>query len=215
MTRHLFQRRHFTRFALALWAASGHQARANGPFKVLVLGDSLSAEYGLPRGTGWVKLLADKVAQRKAPVQVVNASISGDTTSGGRSRLPALLAAHQPGLVVIELGGNDALRGLPVEMTQDNLTGMVKACQTAGAKVLLLGMQIPPNFGASYARQFNEVFSRVAQQQGAGVVPFFLRGVADAPDARALFQPDQIHPTAQAQPLMLGNVWPALEKLLP
>ena len=214
MTRNLFQRRDFTRFALGLLAASGVQAQANEPFKLLVLGDSLSAEYGLPRGTGWVRLLTDKLATRKVPVQVVNASISGDTTSGGRSRLPALLAAHKPGLVVIELGGNDALRGLALTQTQDNLIAMAQLAKAQGAKVLLLGMQMPPNYGADYAKQFENVFIQTAKQTQSRLVPFFLKGIGDDPDPLKWFQPDRIHPNAAAHPRLLANVWPELKKMI-
>lgn len=179
-----------------------------------MLGDSLSAEYGLARGTGWVALLEKKLAQEKIAATVVNASVSGETTSGGRSRLPALLAQHQPSVVVIELGGNDALRGLALQSTQDNLSWMLQAAQKAGAKGLLVGMQVPPNYGAGYARQFADTFAKVARAQKAALVPFFLKGVADGPDATAWFQPDRIHPRAEAHPQMLANVWPELVKLL-
>lgn len=181
---------------------------------ILVVGDSLSAEYGLKRGTGWVALLEGRLAQEKIPARVVNASISGDTTSGGRTRLPALLAQHKPTHVVIELGGNDALRGLPVSGTEENLSQMVQASQKAGAKVLLVGMQVPPNYGGDYTKRFSEVFAKVAKQHRTALVPFFLEGVADVADARALFQGDGIHPRAEAHPRMLDNVWPELKKLL-
>lgn len=181
---------------------------------LLVLGDSLSAEYGLKRGTGWVSLLEARLAQEKLDVRVVNASISGETTSGGRSRLPALLAQHRPSHVVIELGGNDALRGLPLSMTRDNLTWMTQAARQAGARVLLVGMQVPPNYGRDYGERFSELFVQVARQEQAAVVPFFLKGFADKPDAARYFQPDRIHPTEEAQPLMLATVWPELRKLL-
>lgn len=179
-----------------------------------MLGDSLSAEYGLKRGSGWVELLRQRLAREKSTASVINASISGDTTSGGRSRLPALLKTHQPSVVVIELGGNDALRGLPLSMTRDNLQTMVRASQQAGARVLILGMQMPPNYGAAYARDFASLFTAVARESQSAVVPFFLRGVADLPDATRLFQPDRIHPNEEAQGRMLDNVWPELKKLL-
>jgi len=202
------------------WSATAPAAHATSTTpaapenRVLVLGDSLSAEYGLQRGQGWVALLQARLAQEKPGVSLVNASISGDTTSGGRSRLPALLQQHRARVVVIELGGNDALRGLPLSMTQDNLLAMVQAARASGARVLLLGMQVPPNYGQAYARQFAEVFTTVARQGPAEVVPFFLKGVADGPDAARLFQADRIHPNAEAQARMLENVWPALKKLL-
>lgn len=181
---------------------------------ILVVGDSLSAEYGLKRGAGWVSLLEQRLAKEKIAAKVVNASISGDTTSGGRSRLPALLKQHKPTHVVLELGGNDALRGLPLDGTEANLSQMTQAAQQAGAKVLLLGMQVPPNYGGDYANRFSGLFAKVAKQHKAALVPFFLKGVADVPDAIKLFQADRIHPRGEAQPLMLDNVWPELKKLL-
>jgi acyl-CoA thioesterase I len=181
---------------------------------ILVVGDSLSAEYGLARGTGWVALLEKKLALEKITAKVVNASISGDTTSGGRSRLGALLAQHKPSHVVIELGANDALRGLPMKMTGDNLTAMTEAAQKAKAKVLLVGMQLPPNFGADYSKQFADTFDTVAKAKKTGLVPFFLKDVADIADPVKYFQADRIHPKAEAHPIMLGNVWPELKKLL-
>ena len=190
-------------------------SQAASPAPILVLGDSISAEYGLARGTGWVALLERKLGAEKINRPVINASISGDTTSGGRSRLPALLAQHQPGVVIIELGGNDALRGLPLSMTTDNLGWMTQAAQKAGAKVLLLGMQVPPNYGADYGRRFAGMFTSVAQAHQVAVVPFLLKGVADGPDALKLFQPDRIHPVQAAHPTLLNNVWPELKKLLP
>lgn len=174
-----------------------------------MVGDSLSAEYGLKRGTGWVALLGEKLAREKIAARAVNASISGDTTSGGRSRLPALLVQHKPAVVVIELGGNDALRGLPLTMTQDNLQAMAAAAQSAGAKVLLAGMQVPPNYGPDYNRQFAAAFTNTAKSHKAALVPFLLQGVADSQ-----FQADRIHPDETAHPIILNTVWPALRKLL-
>ena len=179
-----------------------------------MVGDSLSAEYGLKRGTGWVALLEQRLIQEKQAVKVVNASISGDTTSGGRSRLAGLLALHKPAWVIIELGGNDALRGLPLAQTQDNLQAMTKAAQTTGAEVLLVGMQVPPNYGQDYADKFIATFANVARSHKAALVPFLLKGVADRPDAIKFFQNDRIHPTEAAQPIMLDTVWPALVKLI-
>jgi acyl-CoA thioesterase I len=188
--------------------------RAQTPRTLLVVGDSLSAEYGLKRGEGWVALLQTRLDKEKLAVKVVNASISGDTTSGGRSRLPALLQQHRPHLVVIELGGNDALRGLPLKSTEDNLNTMTQAAKAAGAKVLIAGMAVPPNYGRQYGNDFIALFGSVASKQGAALVPFLLAGVADGPDAEAMFQPDRIHPKAEAHPRMLDNVWPALLPLL-
>ena len=211
-------RRHFiltaTVSALAGLCNAPALAQSRAPRSILVLGDSLSAEYGLPRGTGWVALLEKRLASEKLTATVVNASVSGDTTSGGRARLPSLLAQHQPSVVVIELGGNDALRGLPLKNTEDNLAAMVQAAQKTGARVLLVGMQVPPNYGSDYARRFAGMFESVARQHKTAVVPFFLKGVADVADAARWFQPDRIHPNAQAHPIMLDNVWPALRKLL-
>jgi acyl-CoA thioesterase-1 len=184
------------------------------PRSILVVGDSLSAEYGLRRGTGWVALLEKRLSTEKITGKVINASISGDTTSGGRSRLPALLAQHKPSHVIIELGGNDALRGLPLKMTQENLSAMTQAAQKAGAKVLLVGMQVPPNYGADYAKQFEKAFETVATAMKVPLVPFFLKGVADGADPLKLFQNDRIHPKEEAHPIMLDNVWPALKKIL-
>ncbi len=185
---------------------------------ILVVGDSLSAEYGLKRGTGWVALLEKRLAtgpNHAKAVQVVNASISGDTTSGGRSRLAALLAQHRPATVVIELGGNDALRGLPLEMTENNLTAMAQAAKKAGAKVLLVGMQVPPNYGGAYAADFAGLFPKVARAEKVALVPFFLKGIADVDDSAARFQADRIHPNESSQAGMLANVWPELKKLIP
>lgn len=181
---------------------------------VLVLGDSLSAEYGLRRGTGWVGHMEKWLTDQGLASRVVNASVSGDTTSGGRSRLPALLAEHQPTLVIIELGGNDALRGLPLKMTEDNLAWMARTARAAGARVLLLGMQMPPNYGRDYAERFAGLYTRVAKAEKAALVPFFLRGVADGDDPTRLFQADRIHPNEAAQPIMAANVTPALPALL-
>ena len=202
--------------ALAAGAA-GHAARAAAtPSKktLLVLGDSLSAEYGLARGSGWVALLEQRLAKEKIAAGVVNASISGDTTSGGRSRLPALLKQHQPSHLIVELGGNDALRGLPLTMTRDNLQAIARAGKAAGAKVMIVGMQVPPNYGARYAQDFTALFGSVAKAEGAALVPFLLAGVADGPEAERLFQADRIHPTAEAHPRMLANVWPVLKPWL-
>lgn len=182
--------------------------------RILVVGDSLSAEYGLKRGSGWVALLDKKLSDEKMSATVINASISGDTTSGGLTRLNTLLLLHKPTLVVIELGGNDALRGFPLELTQTNLLKMTQIAQKAGARVLLLGMQMPPNYGREYGQKFAAMYSTVAKSNGAALVPFMLKGIADAPDSLAWFQADRIHPKAEAHPLILANVWPALKKEL-
>lgn len=204
---------HFSLGLFASWT-SGHAAAAAEAPVVLVVGDSLSAEYGLKAGDGWVALLQKRLTEQKKPQRVVNASISGDTTAGGRSRLPIALRTHKPVVVVIELGGNDALRGLPLSSTRDNLMAMTKAAQASGAKVVIVGMQVPPNYGASYGKEFEALFAQVAQQAHAALVPFLLKGVADRPDIADWFQADRIHPLAKAHPLMLDNVWPALKPLL-
>ena len=159
--------------------------------------------------------MEQRLAQEKIPATVINASISGDTTSGGRARLPALLAKHKPTVVIVELGGNDALRGLPLPMTQDNLQAMTQAAQAAKAKVLLLGMQMPPNYGQEYGARFAALYATVAKAHKAALVPFMLKDVADGPDALKLFQNDRIHPIEAAHPTILNNIWPSVKKLLP
>lgn len=178
---------------------------------VLVLGDSLSAAYGIDPKDGWVSLLGQRLTAENMPWKVVNASISGDTTAGGLSRLPRELATHKPALVVIELGGNDGLRGLPVDVMRSNLEKKIALARAAGASVLLLGMQIPPNYGAQYADRFAAAFRDVAKANRAALVPFFLDGIAEN---RSYFQNDGIHPTREAQSKLLDNVWPALKPLL-
>lgn len=201
-------RRWFAGVAMLIAACTA--AAAPAPV-VLVLGDSLSAEYGLPRDTGWVKLLADRIAKDGAQYSVVNASISGETTSGGRTRLPALLKQHRPAIVVIELGGNDGLRGLPVNAMRDNLAAMIDECLNAGARVLLVGVRVPPNYGREYAERFAATFDELARTRKVALAPFLLDGFADRTE---YFQPDRIHPNEKAQPLMLANVWPHLKPLL-
>lgn len=181
---------------------------------ILVVGDSLSAEYGIARGSGWVSLLANKLREEQLGFQVVNASVSGDTTAGGRSRLPMLLQQTRPVLVVIELGGNDALRGLDLASTQANLDAMIEACKAMQARVVLVGMQIPPNYGADYAKRFASMYADLAKKHRIGSVPFLLKGIADAGDASRWFQADRIHPREEAHPRMLGNVWPEIRKQL-
>jgi acyl-CoA thioesterase I len=209
---------HCSLLALGLMLAGlpGGALRAATPLarKILVLGDSLSAEYGLARGAGWVALLERQLLNEKIAASVVNASISGDTTSGGRSRLPSLLKQHQPSHVVIELGGNDALRGLPLDMTRDNLLAMARDAKAAGAQVMVVGMRVPPNYGARYGQDFAALFASVAKAEGAVLVPFLLAGVADGPQADQLFQPDRIHPKAEAHPKMLANVWAVMKAWL-
>lgn len=217
-------RRHFIAASLFIAAAglslTGIVAHASAknmssqPKTILVIGDSLSAEYGLKRGSGWVALLKSKLDDEKQHATIINASMSGDTTSGGRARLGALLQQHRPSHVIIELGANDALRGLPLQFTEDNLTQMTQAAQKSGAKVLLVGMQVPPNYGKAYNDRFAGLFAQVAKTNQAGLVPFLLKGIADRANSTQLFQADRIHPNEEAHPIMLGNVWPELRKLL-
>jgi len=178
---------------------------------ILVVGDSLSAGYGIEIRNGWVTLLQQRLVKKGYPHAVVNASISGDTTAGGRARLPAALNRHRPQIVILELGGNDGLRGLSLRETRANLNAMIKAAQSAGAQVLLVGIHLPPNYGPEFTRQFHAIYSELARAHDTALVPFLLEGVALAP---GLMQPDGIHPRASAQPRLLDNVWPHLEPLL-
>ncbi len=184
--------------------------KMSGPV-LLVVGDSLSAEYGLSRGSGWVQLLADRLRDSGSDYTVVNASISGETTSGGKTRLPSLLKQHQPRIVVLELGANDGLRGLPVNVMKDNLAAMIRMCQAAGAKVLLIGIRIPPNYGREYTERFFGTFGALAREYKLALVPLLLEGFTESLE---WFQADRIHPTARAQSRMLDNVWPHLRPLL-
>ena len=178
---------------------------------IVVVGDSLSAEYGLQRGTGWVALLQAQLQSGGINnVHVINASISGDTTAGGRSRLGRVLEQHQPALVVIELGANDALRGLSLDNSWSNLQTMIEMSQKAGADVLLLGVQVPPNYGKAYTEQFAQMYQRLAEDHEVALVPFFLAGVADALEAELYFQRDRTHPNEKAQPVILQNVLPQI-----
>ena len=171
---------------------------------ILVLGDSLSAEYGLARGTGWVHLLEQQLEKDKSPWTVFNASISGETSSGGMSRLPSLLTQRQPGIVMIELGANDALRGLPIAQTETNLRRMIQMSKKSGARVLLFGIQIPTNYGQSYTTQFKKLYQQLANEEQIELLPFFLEGVATKPE---LFQADRLHPNVKAQSILFKNVW--------
>ena len=185
---------------------------STAPRPVLVVGDSLSAAHNIPRDAGWVALLEDRLDEVMATApDVINASISGETSAGGLTRLPALLEQHAPGVVVIELGGNDALRGLPPAQLRANLDRMIRLSREAGAKVLLLGIEIPPNYGPAYAQRLREVYAGLAAEHEAALLPFLLEGVALQP---GLMQADGIHPTAEAQPRVLDNVWPLLAPLV-
>lgn len=192
--------------SLLLAGAPVHAAR-----NIVIFGDSLSAGYGLPQGTGWVSLLEQRLRREKLEYDVVNASISGETTFGGRNRINSVLQEHAPAVVVVELGANDGLRGNAVETTRANLIAIVAACHKAGAKVLVVGMRIPPNYGQVYTRRFEAMFAEVARQQNASLVPFMLQGFADK---RQMFQADGIHPAEAAQPMVLDNVYKRLRALL-
>ncbi len=192
-------------------SAATASATPSAQRSVLVMGDSLSAGYGLAASQGWVSLTAQKVSKEKPGWRVVNASISGETTAGGASRIAAELKRHKPSVVVIELGGNDGLRGLPLTQTRANLAKMIVAAKTANAKVLLIGMRLPPNYGPDYTQGFERTFRDLSQQHKTAFVPFLLEPVAF--DDRA-FQADRIHPTAAAQPKLRDHVWPALAPLL-
>jgi acyl-CoA thioesterase-1 len=195
----------------ALLTAAASASAYSAPKTVLVLGDSLSAEYGLARGTGWVSLLDQKLKAEKIDATIVNASISGETTSGGRTRLPALLNQHHPNIVVIELGANDGLRGLPVASAEDNLRSMVSLATKNHAKVLLVGMRMPPNYGRTYTERFAGMYKDVSTQLKAPLVPFMLEGVAQDP---AMFQADRLHPLSTAHPIILANIWPQFSALI-
>jgi acyl-CoA thioesterase-1 len=190
---------------LTAWGQTGSPTA----LRILVVGDSLSSEYGITRGTGWVALLKQALSAQRIETDILNASISGDTTSGGVTRLKRLIDKHTPALVIIELGGNDALRGLPLEMTQQNLRTMAKQATAASAKAVVVGMQIPPNYGREYATGFKDVFEKVAKETGASLVPFLLEGVAADPK---YLQTDNLHPNELAHPRMMRNV---LEVILP
>lgn len=174
---------------------------------ILVVGDSLSAEYGLPRGTGWVSLLQQQLAKESSKWGVFNASISGETSSGGLSRIQDLLTQKNPELVLLELGANDALRGLPIMETENNLRKMIQMCRKSGAKVVLFGMQIPPNYGQQYAKQFRDLYLTLATQENIVLLPFFLNGIAGK---SSLFQEDRLHPNVEAQAILFKNVWGAI-----
>lgn len=178
---------------------------------IVVLGDSISAEYGLPRDTGWVNLMRQKLTQERFDYSVANSSISGDTTSGGLARLPAALNRIEPKVVIVELGANDALRGVPLGTTEANLRTIIEKSQAANAKVLLVGMYVPPNYGPDYSQKFHAVYEKLSKEKHVPLVPFLLAGMENKPE---MFQADQIHPAPQAQPLLLNNVWPVLRPLL-
>lgn len=189
---------------LASVALNSNWLAANPAPRILILGDSLSAAYNLPVDAGWVTLLTQRLAQQNSPWQVINASISGETTSGGRSRLPNLLTKHQPQILIIALGSNDGLRGLQPSLVATNIQALIDQGHNSGSQVILIGSLLPRNYGAYYLNQFEQVFPKLAQENNLSLVPFLLAGVADNPK---LMQADGLHPTAEAQPIILENVW--------
>lgn len=198
--------------AIAIGLATVAPVRADPNASVLlVVGDSLSAGYGIAKGTGWVDLLTARIDAQRLPWRIVNASISGDTTAGGRARLPSLLAQHKPAVVIVELGANDGLRGGNLRSTKDNLDAMIAAVRKSGAKPIVIGMKLPPNYGPAYTREFDALFGEVARANNAALVPFFFAGFAESEE---WFQQDRVHPTAAAQSKLLDNVWPVLSPLL-
>jgi acyl-CoA thioesterase-1 len=203
--------RKWTLVAVAVFASAASGSAYSAPKTVLVVGDSLSAEYGLARGSGWVALLEQRLKRENIDAHIVNASISGETTSGGRTRLPALLQQHKPDVVVLELGANDGLRGLPVAAAEDNLRTMIRLAQQNRAKVLLVGMRMPPNYGRAYTERFAGMYKDLAGTYKVPLVPFMLEGVALEP---ANFQADRLHPLASAHPTILNNIWPQFAPLV-
>jgi acyl-CoA thioesterase-1 len=202
----------FIRSALLVWAlVSVASAASPAQRTIVVLGDSLSAGYGIKIQEGWVNLLAQRLATEGYGYRVVNASVSGETTQGGLARLPRALETHKPAVVIVELGGNDGLRGLPLKASRDNLDKIIALARTAQARVLLVGMIIPPNYGPRYGQEFRDMFTDLATKYPVGFVPFLLDQVALKP---GLMQPDGIHANASGQPQMLENVWPKLKPLL-
>jgi len=200
----------FVRISLILLLAFFTQVALAKPPTILVMGDSLSAGYGINEQQGWVYLMQQELAKKQL-ANVVNASVSGETSSGGLTRLPALLSKHKPEIVIIELGGNDGLRGQPLKIMQENLQTMIDASQTAGAKVILAGMQIPTNYGPRYTKEFKATYPALAEKNKTALIPFLLEDVAGHAD---LIQKDGIHPTAEAQPIIVKNVLPVLLPLI-
>jgi len=184
---------------------------ADEDITLLVYGDSLSASYGIEQEQGWVNLLKSKLRSEKLPVDVVNGSVSGETTTGGLARLPAMLDSYQPELLILELGGNDGLRGLPLDFMRENLASMIDLAKASGAEVILTGIQIPPNYGPRYTAPFFEIYSALAKQKLLPLVPFLIDGIPQQPE---LMQNDGIHPRAEAQSMILDNVWPILKPQL-
>ena len=189
---------------LALSAAAAEKS-------ILVVGDSLSAAYGLARSQGWVALLEERLKRDGLDYSVVNASISGDTSAGGRARIDELITRHHPAVVIVELGGNDGLRGLPIAQMKANLGAIIERAKQAGARVLVVGMRLPPNYGPDYTQAFEDAFAEVAKRYRVALAPFILEGFGEKPE---YFQPDRIHPTAEVQPLIVERVWRGLRPLL-
>ena len=190
---------------------AGSGAGVGAEKSILVFGDSLSAAYGIAQARGWVALLGERLKRERPDYNVVNASISGETTAGGRTRLQGALERHKPAIVVLELGANDGLRGLPLKQMQENLAAMIRQAQAAGARVLVVGMKMPPNYGPDYTRDFEAAFAQAARRHKAALVPFLLEDFAEKPE---LFQSDRIHPNEAAQPLMLERIWKELRRML-
>ena len=210
MTRHALALARIAAAAMLVCTFSALAAPPKGPL-ILVIGDSISAAYGLPAGSGWTSLLQKRLVAERYPHRVVNASISGDTTATGRARLSTLLSEYRPAITVIELGGNDGLRGGSIDAMKANLDAMVTAAQKAGSRALLVGIRMPPNYGSAYVSRFQATFGEVASKRKAALVPFLFNGFAEDD---SMFQADRIHPVAAAQPKLLDNVWPVLEPLL-
>jgi len=202
---------HSTTFASELDSASPGQQAQNRDGVILVFGDSISAAYGMAQEQGWVHLLSERFEQDKIPYRLVNASVSGETTGGGLVRLPKTLDIHQPDIVIVELGGNDGLRGYPISKIHDNLLELTRISKATGARVLLVGMVLPPNYGRRYTNAFEKIFIDIAESQQVPILPFLLDGVGTS---RTLLQKDGIHPTEEAQPLLVDEIWPLLEPLL-
>ena len=196
---------------LGLAVLLGFPCLAGAASTLVVFGDSISAGYGLPQGAGWVSLLSARMAKAAPDYKVVNASISGETLAGGRRRIESVLDQHKPAVVIVELGGNDGLRGMPIDTIESDLAAIVDACLRRKARVVLLGMRLPPNYGAAYVKRFEQVYAAVAQKRPVTFVPFLFAGFGERQD---FFQPDGIHPTREAQPLMLESVWKPLATLI-
>ncbi len=197
--------------AAAAFAEETPSAGSSPQPKILIFGDSLSAAYGIGENEGWVTLLANRLAQENSELEVVNGSVSGETTTGGRARLPSLLQRYKPAFVLIELGGNDGLRGLPLSLMRENLTDMIQLSQKSGATVMIAGMQIPPNYGPRYTEPFFAQYAELAEEFDLYLIPFLIDGIPQQPE---LMQADGIHPKAEAQSMILDNFWPVLLEAL-